>query len=300
MNRRVKIVNISWKKAFKKHRNPYFFIAPFFILFTVFQLFPMIWTFRISFTKWNGLGDPQSVGLANYKLLMKDYMFHDAVLNTFIYWVTALVFIIPLALLISVLLNNKNLRAKKFFKSITFFPYVCAAVAMGLVFNIIFDTNAGVLNEFLGIFGVQPIEWLTSTRLSKIPVIALNVWRNTPWFILIIISGLMTISDEYYEAARIDGANVFQQFFKITLPSISGILFFCFITITVDSWKIFTEPFILKGPATSNISLFQYMYINSFELFKFGYAAAIANVLIVILLVLSIVQFLIRRKRDEI
>lgn len=293
-------MNVSWKSAYKKYRNPYLFIAPFFILFTVFQLFPMIWTFRISFTKWNGLGNPENIGLANYKLLMKDYMFHDAVVNTLIYWITALVFIIPLALLISVLLNSKNLRGKHFFKSITFFPYVCAAVAMGLVFNIIFDTNAGVLNAFLGFFGVQPIEWLTSTSLSKIPVIALNVWRNTPWFILIIISGLMTISDEYYEAAKIDGANVFQQFFKITLPSLNGILFFCFITITVDSWKIFTEPFILKGPATSNISIFQYMYVNSFELFKFGYAAAIANVLIIILLVLSILQFLIRRKQGEI
>ncbi|MBS4206686.1 sugar ABC transporter permease [Bacillus sp. FJAT-50079] len=290
-------INNRWMKAFKKYRNPYLFISPFFILFFIFQLFPMIWTLKISFTEWNGLGDPKSVGLDNYKLLMKDYMFWDAVKNTFIYWMSALILIIPLALLISVLLNYKKLRAKSFFKSMTFFPYVCATVAMGLIFNIMFDSNSGVINEFLGLFGIQHAQWLTNMSLSKIPVIILNVWRHTPWFTLIILSGLMTIPYEYYEAARIDGANIFQQFFKITLPSLGGILLFCFITITVDSWNIFTEPFILKGPGTSNISLFQYMYENSFVLFKFGYAAAIGYILMMILLILSVIQLVLMRKQ---
>ncbi|OCA88331.1 sugar ABC transporter permease [Bacillus sp. FJAT-27225] len=284
-------------KKISKHRNPYLFISPFFILFFVFQLYPMVETFRISFTEWNGIGEPKDIGFANYKLLMKDYMFWDAVKNTFIYWITALLSIIPLALLISVLLNYKNLRARRFFQSMTFFPYVCATVAMGLIFNIMFDENSGIINEIAGLFGFNSVQWLTSLSLSKIPVIVLNVWRHTPWFTLIILSGLMTIPTEYYEAARIDGANVFQQFFKITLPSLGGILLFCFITITVDSWNIFTEPYILKGPGTSNISLFQYMYESSFKLFKFGYAAAIGYILTIILIVLSVIQLVLMRKR---
>jgi len=287
-------------KAFRRYRNPYLFISPFFILFFVFQLFPMVWSFLISFTEWNGIGEAKQVGLKNYKVLMDDYMFWDAVKNTFVYWVTALLFIIPLALLISVLLNYKRLRAKSFFKTMTFFPYVCAAVAMGLIFNIMFDEKAGVINEALQLFGLDPMPWLTSSSLSKAPVIFLNVWRHTPWFTLILLSGLLSIPEEYYESARIDGANTVQQFLKITLPSLGTIMFFCFITITVDSWNIFTEPYILKGPGTSNISLFQYMYETSFVLFKFGYAAAVGYVLTMILLVLSVIQLVLLRKQGGI
>jgi cellobiose transport system permease protein len=292
--------NQSRLKAFKKYRNPYLFISPFFVLFIVFQLFPMVWTFFISFTQWNGMGEAKSVGFKNYELLLRDYMFWDAVKNTFIYWIAAVIFIIPLALLISVLLNYKGLRAKAFFKSVAFFPYVCATVAMGLIFNMMFDFNSGIVNEILRLFGVPSVEWLTNVSMSKVPVILLNVWRNTPWFTMIILSGLLTIPEDYYESARIDGANTFQQFINITLPALGNILFFCFIILTVDSWNIFTEPFILKGPGTSNMSLFQYMYVNSFVLFKFGYAAAIGYVLTVILFVLSLVQFILMRKQGEV
>ncbi|MBP1990648.1 carbohydrate ABC transporter permease [Paenibacillus eucommiae] len=290
----------KFMRAFKKYRNPYLFISPFFLLFIVFQLFPMVWSFFISFTEWNGMGEAKQVGMKNYVTLYHDYMFWDAVKNTFIYWVSAILLIIPLALLISVLLNYRKLRAKTFFKSVTFFPYVCAAVAMGLIFKMMFDYNAGIINELFGFFGAAPVEWMTSISLSKIPVIVLNVWRNTPWFTMIILSGLLSIPEDYYESARIDGANSLQQFFKITLPSLGSILFFCFIILTVDSWNIFTEPFILKGPSTSNISMFQYMYENSFILFKFGYAAAIGYVLTMILFVLSILQFVLMRKQGEV
>lgn len=297
---RVMISVRTFMKSFKKYRNPYLFISPFFILFIVFQLFPMAWTASISFTKWNGLGESQSVGWQNYKMMLQDDMFWDAMTNTFIYWISAIVLIIPLALLISVLLTYKRLRGKLFFTSFSFFPYVCAAVAVGLIFNMMFDHNSGIINEILGSFGILPVEWLTSISTSKIPVIILNVWRHTPWFTLIIVSGLLSIPEDYYESARIDGANALQQFFKITLPSLGNILFFCTIIITVDSWNIFTEPFILKGPGTSNISLFQYMYTNSFVLFKFGYAAAIGYVLTLILFVLSVLQFFLLRKQGDV
>lgn len=290
----------SLARAFKRYRNPYLFIAPFFIIFIVFQLFPMAWTLQISFTEWKGIGEAKQVGLRNYETLYNDYMFWDAVRNTFYYWVTAIAFIIPLALLISVLLNYRGLRGKLFFKSVTFFPYVCAAVAMGLIFNMMFDFNSGIINELLGLVGIGPVEWLTSMSMSKVPVILLNVWRHTPWFTLILLSGLLNIPEDYYESARIDGANVWQQFIRITLPSLGGILFFCLIIITVDSWNIFTEPFILKGPSTSNMSLFQYMYESSFVLFKFGYAAAIGYILTMILFVLSLVQFILMRKQGEV
>ena len=290
----MKIIRTLWK-----HRSAYLFISPFFIAFAVFQLFPIVWSFRISLTQWNGFGTARPVGLGNYAMLLEDYMFWDAVKNTVVYWLTAVLFILPLSLLVASLLNQKKLRARRFFTSITYLPNVCAAVAIGLIFNIMFDTRAGIINESLGWFGVAPIEWLTSISLSKVPVIVLNVWRHTPWFTLIVLSGLLSIPEEYYEAAKIDGANVWQQFFRITLPSLGNILFFNFLILTVDSWNIFTEPYILKGPGTSNLSIFQYMYETSFNLFKFGYAAAIGYILTLVLLALSAIQFVFRKREVD-
>jgi ABC-type sugar transport system permease subunit len=284
----------------KEHKYPYLFILPFFILFFVFQLIPLLWTIVISFTKWNGIGKPENVGFTNYKMLLSDDLFVHAFTNTLIYWITGVIFILVFAMILALILNSERLRNAPFFKTVTFLPNVCAAIAMGLIFRMLFDENAGLLNDILNSFGISSKPWLTSIKLSKVPVIILNIWRNTPWFTMIIISGLLTINKDFYDAARVDGANAIRRFFYITLPSLSNILFFCFITLTVDSWKIFNEPYILKGPGVSNTSLFQYMYENGFTIFKMGYASAIGCVLIMILLIISIIQFTIRKRSGEI
>ncbi len=196
-------------KALKKYKAPYLFILPFFILFFVFQLVPTIWTFYISFTDWKGIGDPEFCGLGNYKKMMVDNMFWESLGNTVVYWLTGLVFILFCALLIACLLNSRFLKsnsARAFFKTATFLPNICAAIAMGLIFRMLFDENVGLFNELLTIFGGSKIPWLTSTTYSKIPVIILNVWRYTPWFTMILLSGLLNISKDYYEAATVDGA----------------------------------------------------------------------------------------------
>ncbi|QTL97428.1 ABC transporter permease subunit [Iocasia frigidifontis] len=284
----------------RKHKVPYLFILPFFILFSIFQLYPIVWTVWVSLTKWNGIKQPVFIGLNNYNLLLNDYMFTDAFFNTVVYWVTGVIFIIILSLGIASLLNYNNLKGKGFFKVVTFLPNVSAAIAIGIIFSMLFDKNIGIINEVISLFGINKIGWLTTVKYSKIPVIILNIWRNTPWFTLIILSGLLNIPEEYYEAARIDGANKIQQFFKITLPNLTDILFFCFIILTVNSWKIFNESYILKGPSTSNMSLFQYMYQSGFTAFKMGYASAIGVVLIIILAIVSVVQFILMRKNSEI
>lgn len=287
-------------KTLKKYRIPYLFISPFFILFIVFQLIPIIWTGYISFTEWNGLMRPTWVGLANYKLLVQDYMVSDAIFNTIVYWLAGIVGILLFALMIALCLNSERLRFKQFFKTATFLPYVCASVAMGLIFGMLFDENAGLINEILITIGGDRIPWLTSSTFSKIPVIMLFNWRITPWFTIIILSGLLNISKEYYEAATVDGANVFQQFFYITVPLLSNIMFFCMLTITVDTWKMFNESYILAGPGSSNTSLFQLIYQSAFKTFKLGYASALSVILILILLVISIVQFVVRRRQGEV
>lgn len=287
-------------QTIKKYKAPYLFILPFFLLFLVFQLIPTIWTFYISLTNWKGIGSPEFCGVDNYKKMLVDNMFWAALRNTAFYWVVSLILILVLAILIATLLNSGLLKGRSFFKTVTFLPNICAAIAMGLIFRMLFDENTGLINEMLQFFGIDKVPWLTSTSYSKIPVIVLNVWRNTPWFTMIVFSGLLNISKDYYEAATVDGAGVWKQFCYITLPSLGNILFFCSITLTVDSWKLFNEAYILPGPGTSNISLFQYMYESGFNIFNMGFASAIGVVLIAILAVISVSQLIIRKKQGEI
>ncbi len=290
-------------KKMKRYKAPYLFILPFFILFLVFQLVPTVWTVYISLTKWKGIGEPEFCGLDNYQKMMIDNMFWDSLGNTLVYWITGLILILFCALLIACLLNSryiKSAQALSFFKTATFLPNVCAAIAMGLIFRMLFDENAGLINEMITAAGGTRVPWLTSTTFSKVPVILLNVWRYTPWFTMIILSGLLNISRDYYEAATVDGANGIQQFWFITLPSLKNILFFCSVTVTVDMWKLFNESYILPGPGTSNSSLFQYMYESGFNVFNMGYASAIGVVLILILIIISVIQFAVRHKQGEV
>ena len=285
----------------KKYKSAYLFILPFYILFVFFQLIPSLWTLYISFTEWKGIGEAKWIGLDNYKKILIDNLFWQSLRNTLVYWLSGMILIIVFSILIASLLNSKALKKhRSLFKTVTFLPNVCAAIAMGLIFRMLFDENAGLINELLGFLGMQKIGWLTNTRYSKIPVVLLNVWRNTPWFTMIVYSGLLNISTDYYEAATVDGAGKIKQFFYITLPSLQNILFFCSITLTVDSWKLFNESYILPGPGASNTSLFQYMYESGFNVFNMGYASAIGMVLMVILGLLSLAQFLFRRKQGEI
>ena len=286
-------------KTLKKYRAPYLFILPFFILFFVFQLIPTIWTVYISFTEWKGIGDPQPCGVSNYRKMMVDSMFWESLGNTVIYWIAGLVLIMGLSVLIATLLNSPLVKGRAFFRTAAFLPNICAAIAMGLMFRMLFEANVGLVNEILVSLGAERVPWLTSTEFSKIPVVFLTAWRYTPWFTMIVLSGLLNISPDYYEAATVDGANAVQKFVYITLPSLGNILFFCSITVTVDMWKMFNESYILPGPGTSNTSLFQYMYQSGFNVFNMGYASAIGVILIMILTVLSAVQFAAKRRQGE-
>ena len=127
----------------------------------------------------------------------------------------------------------------------------------------------------------------------------INIWFGAPMIMVNVLSALQTIPQDQYEAAQIDGASKLQQFWFITLPSLKNILFFCSVTLTVDMWKLFNESYILPGPGTSNSSLFQYMYESGFNVFNMGYASAIGVVLILILMVISVIQFAVRRRQGE-
>ncbi len=293
--KRVKAV----RSFFRKYGSAYLFIAPFFILFFIFQLFPMIWSAVLSFHSWDGLGKQKFIGLQNYQMILRDSVFITGFKNTFFYWVFGLALTLVLSMGLALLLNNRSLKGRSVFKSLTFLPYVCASVAMGLIFNMLFDYNAGLINECIKMLGGAPVKWLTSTEISCIPPLALYVFRSVPWYTNIIYSALLNIPAELYEAATVDGAGPVVRFFQITIPSLGNILVFCMLTLTVSAWQIFTEPYLMPGPASSNISISQYLYNSAFSMFKMGYASAIGYILTMILLVFSLIQFRLMKRAGE-
>lgn len=279
-------------------RHAYFFIAPFYLLFLIFGAFPLAWSLFLTFQSWDGLKPMKAVGLRNYVQLFHDQRFLQAFSNTALYWLVDVVFILSLALFMAVLLQSNGLRARRGYRLILFLPNVTATVAVGLVFNMVFDYNSGLVNSVLQTLGMHRLPWLNSTGLSKIPVMVLNVWRVTPWYMLILLSGLQSINPELYQAATVDGTGPARKLFSITIPSLAAVLFFCFLTETIDSFRIFTEPYVMTsgGPGSSSLSIVQYLYESGFTVFKLGYASAIGYVLTLILLVISAMQVVFMRR----
>jgi len=285
-----------------KMRHAYAFIAPFYVLFLIFGAFPLVWSFILTLKEWDGLRPMKSVGLRNYILLLRDQRFLDAFGNTALYWAVNIVFILALSLLMAGLLNDQRLGGRQMYRLVLFLPNVTATVAVGLVFKMVFDYNSGLINGILGSLRLPILPWLNSTGLSKIPVMVLSIWRDTPWYMLIMISGLQTISPELHQAATVDGANRLQRLLHVTIPGLAPVLFFCFLTLTIDSFRIFTEPYIMTGggPGSSSLSIVQYLYESGFTLFKLGYASSIAYVLTFILLIVSAAQVFVFRKRGSV
>ena len=284
-------------------RHAYGFIAPFYLLFLVFGAFPLGWSLFLAFQDWDGLKPMRYVGLSNFAKLLRDQRFLDSLANTTAYWLVDTVFILGFALLLAVLLNTPRLSKQRFYRLVLFLPNVTATVAIGLVFGMLFDYNSGLVNWLLQSAGLQRLPWMNSTGLSKIPVMVLSVWRNVPWFMLIILSGLQAISPELYQAATVDGASRTQKLLHITIPGLSTVLFFCFLTETIDSFRIFTEPYILTGggPGASSLAIVQYLYESGFTTFKLGYASAMGYALTILLLVISAAQVIsLRRGGSEI
>lgn len=282
-----------------KYGSAYLFIMPFFILFFIFQLFPMIWSAVMSFHSWDGLGEQKYIGLKNYQMILQDSIFRTAFGNTFLYWVFGLAFTLILSMAMSLLLSYKPLKSRGVFKSLTFLPYVFASVAMGLIFNMLFDYNGGLINEVIKSLGGEPVKWLISTKLSIIPPMVLYIFRSVPWYTIIIYATLLNIPAELYEAATVDGAGQWIKFWRITIPSLGNILVFCMLTLTVSAWQIFTEPYLMPGPGSSNYSVSLYLYNNAFAMFKMGYASAIGYILTMILLVFSLIQFRIMKRTGD-
>jgi ABC-type sugar transport system permease subunit len=271
---------------------PYFFTAPFYILFFVFFLFPSLIAIVLSLYQWNGIGQPKWIGLRNFQRLFADPYFWQAAGNTMIYMLASLLFIIPLALVLAATLNSSSLKLRGFWRSAFFSPIVTSVVAITLVFTLLYSRDYGLINAVLVKFGLPRINWLGDGQWAKVSIIILIAWRWTGYHTVYFLAGMQSVSQEYYEAAMIDGANSIQQFFKITLPLLRPIILYIVVVVTAGSLQIFEEPFILTGggPANATMSITQYLYVQGITNLKYGYGSAVGLVLFATVFSISMIQ----------
>jgi len=286
------LINFKEKLKLNVRTTPYYFLSPVILVFCVFMIYPIINSFILSFQEFK-YGEYKFVGLKNYLLILQDPVFKAAMLNTTIYLVIQVPIMILLALILANLLNQSYVKYKDFFRISIFMPAITALVAYSLVFKLLFHTDYGLINYLLKLIGLNAIEWLNGPVSSKAAIIIAMTWRWTGYNMVIMIAGLQNIPNELYEASAIDGANGFQRFFKITVPLMKPIILFCTITSTIGTLQLFDESYILTGggPDNATITVAHYLYNTGFRYLNFGYAAAISYVLVLIIAILSALQF---------
>jgi lactose/L-arabinose transport system permease protein len=272
----------------------WWFIAISVIMIAAFYFYPMIQALLLSFKTGKGANLHYS-GLDNYQRLFSDKTFLTAVKNTFIYLIIQVPIMIMLAMFISVLLNDSKLKFKGFFRTAIFLPCVTSLVAYSIVFKYLFGVD-GLVNVSLTKLHLiaEPIQWITDPFWAKVTIIIAITWRWTGYNMIFYLSALQNIDNSIYEAARIDGASSVRQFVSITVPLLKPIILFTSITSTIGTLQLFDEIVNITkgGPGNATMSISQYIYNLSFKYSPdFGYAATVSYSIVIMIVILSIVQF---------
>ena len=286
--------------------SPYLYISPFFILFAIFGLFPLGYTAWVALTDRTLLNpDTHFVGLLNFTNLIHDSYFWNAVENTMAIWLIATVPQLLIALFLAHLLNAK-LRARTFFRMCVLLPQVTSLVAVSLIFTQLFSRQYGLVNYGLGAFGASHVDWESGRLSSWIALSVMVTWRWAGYNALIYLAAMQGIPEELYEAAAIDGAKSWKQFWNVTVPLLRPTIIFTVIVSTIGGLQLFTEPYLFEplkqgatgGSARQYQTVVMYMYEKAFAgtQFNFGYAAAIGWAIFLLIAVISLLNFLIVRR----
>ncbi|MGX7826651.1 carbohydrate ABC transporter permease [Actinokineospora sp. 24-640] len=284
--------------------SPYLYVAPFFIVFGIVGLFPLLYTGYVSLFEWELIEDsPEFIGLDNYATLMADAQFWKVLVNTLSIFLLSTIPQIIIAVLIAAMLNTR-LRAPTVWRVSVLLPYVASLVALGIIFSNLFGPQFGLINSILETLGFDPIQWQADRFSSHVAIAVMVNWRWTGYNALIVLAAMQAIPKDLHEAAVVDGASPIRRFFSITLPLLRPTLIFVVVTSTIGGLQIFTEPKLFSEMPGSNnggaVNQFQtvtlYMYDSAFGQQDFGYASAIAWVLFVIIIVIALINFLLTRR----
>jgi multiple sugar transport system permease protein len=282
----------------------WFFLSPALVLIGIFFFLPVAASLLLSVTDFDiyGVADPLAtrfVGFRNYSRLLATPDFWNALKNTLYFAFVGGPLTIAVSLGAALLLNSKLVRFKGLFRTIYFTPFVTTLVAVAIVWRYLYHTQYGLFNFVLGKFGVSPIDWLGDPHWAMPAIILMAVWKSFGYNMLIFIAGLQAIPEELYDAAEIDGASTSRQFFSITLPMLTPTLVFVGVVTMIGYFQLFAEPYVMTqgGPLRSTTSVVLLMYEEGFRWWRMGYAAAIAFVLFIVILLATLVQFRLQKER---
>lgn len=272
------------------------FLLPSLIGFVVFVLIPIIAMICLAFTNYSGGFKTSFIGLDNFIRALNNSNFQNALSNTIRFTIVTVIFQLLLGLIFAVILNGK-LIGRTLFRAIIFLPVILSNIAVSLIFVLIFHPSKGPLNQFLLSIGIPAIPWLTSPKTALMTIILVTLWQSFGYYMVLFLSGLQTISPELYEAGAIDGANSFQRLIHITIPMLSPTTFLCVIMSVINSFKVFDQIFAMTGgqlgggPAGSTTVLVFDIYQRAFTNYEMGYASAESLILLIIVLLITIIQY---------
>ena len=280
----------TWRELWKA-RWPYLFISPFYILFLIFGVYPVLFSLYLSFTEWKGLGPIKFVAFKNFELLFNDKLFWQSMVNGVILFFMYVPVMTFLALVLAVILNSKRIRGFRFFRTVIFIPYIMNIVAAGFTFRLLLNQKYGLVNALLGL----QIPWLESIWGARISVCLLVIWAWLGYNMVIMLAGLQTIPSELTEAALIDGASPAQAFFYVTIPLMRPVILFSVVLSTMGSFNLFSEIYNLfsngAGPVNASLTPVILIFRHAFTNFRLGYASAMAYMYFLILFVLTLIQY---------
>lgn len=286
-------------------RAPYLLIAPTVLLLLLFSITPLFVAFVMSFTNMDLAGianfaNVDWIGMTNYLEIFKDEVFLQALSNTVVYVVIGVPLVIALSLSIAIAINFGRGKVFEWFRVVFYMPSITNVVAVAVVWGFLFNPQYGLFNFILNTIGLPDVPWLQDPFIAKLSLILLALWRAVGINMIIFLAALQGIPRTYYEAAALDGANTFQQMFKITIPLLRYAIFFVTVTTLIGWIQFFEEPFIMTegGPLNSTTSLALFIYQNGFQLSNFGYAAAGSVVLFVLIITVTLIQFRVQKNEN--
>lgn len=306
-NRKIDMLKTGKKISRQTRRDivAYSFIAPNFIGFCVFTLVPIVFAFALAFMNWDGSNPVTFAGMTNFRRLLGDTFFKAALKNTIFYCLGTVPLTMIASLALAIVLNQKVI-GRGIFRTLAFFPYVASLVAITSVWKMLFHPSKGPINNILYTYFHVPMEELPqwfSGGLCVVSMILFSVWKYMGYYMVIYLAGLQGISSELYEAASLDGANTWNKFKYITWPQLSSTTFFVVVMLTINCFKIYDIAVMLAGGGSGELTtsatvLVYYIYQKAFIDWDLGYSSAVAMVLFVLVLVVTIIQFRGQAKRD--
>ena len=286
----------------RRARYAYLYLLPFFIVFLIFKLYPILYTFVLSFCDMDLLsGDLTFVKLANYKRLLTSPYFFRSIGNTLLIWIMSIIPQLTLAFLLALLMSNRWLRGRSIFRNVYFFPNLVTSVTIGLLFGALFSYPGGAINSVITALGLEAVNFQSNQMLARAVVALAICWKNFGFNIIYFTAGINSISEEVLEAAEVDGANWWNKVTRITIPLMRPILIYVMVTSIIGGLQMFDESKLVftSVPGDATTTMIKYMYDSAFVRFQFGYGASCAYVVFIIIMIVSAIAMCLTRERKR-